>query len=667
MANGVINIDFSTIDSCASRIAQEVDLIQSKINEIRNCYSSLDGRVKTQLGGEFDTTELETIKTRLEKTKTFLEEVKRVYSGADIDLSSALSVDYLEYLYPYFKDLSDERKAIVLSCLRYLGLKGNQMGYARNFTSQFASSQFVGDTSHAWCAMFVGSIINYFYGNKSIIDPSYASVWKIIGNYGNQTGIAFETDDRIHYYVSQALVDKYKATLQPDGSCGISGWESNLAAYNSEHGTNIKVTDWINDGYIPQPGDILVFNQSNRYTSVGRNASLEDYNKSVDYNKASFIANSKSRDYPNDPGSYTHIGFVLGTRQVDGVTYVDTVEGNVVDDVQVRSFRIDDPYLVGYGHIDYEKFESDKNAIQQMLATGVDTNASKATAGSMSQHLLALKNGDLRGNYLVNLANHIDKAETQNLVLNTKNVGGQVANLSLGVQDPVVTSQPQVTYTNTNTGTYTYNNNYSSYNNTVSSGRSYYPNSGSSSYISSKTAKVSTPETSVETVSAPEVKTVFVYQEQVPVVTETVAQTPVVEQPVVVQQTPVAVETPYVPSPVNVPVVEEIPSIPVASVSESPVFVPEEVIYAPDNLPSARPQEIPIPTDSNPVQVIPPDVNPTVPPKSSNFGKILLTTLGVGAGAGGAYYLSQKVKKNREDSTEEEYEFEEEEEYDDEY
>ena len=106
-------------------------------------------------------------------------------------------------------------------------------------------------------------------------------------------------------------------------------------------------------------------------------------------------------------------------------------------------------------------------------------------------------------------------------------------------------------------------------------------------------------------------------------------------------------------SPVNIPVVEETPVIPTVSVEETtPVFVPnEEVIYAQDQLNPAKPQEIPIPTVSNPVQIIPTEINPTVPPKSSNLGKILLTTLGVGAGAGGAYYLSQKIKKNQ--STEE--------------
>ena len=653
MANGVINIDFSTIESCASRIAQEVDLIQLKINEIHNCYSSLDGRVKTQLGGEFDTGELETIKTRLEKTKTFLEEVKKVYSGADIDLSSSLSVDYLEYLYPYFKDLSDERKAIVLSCLRYLGLNGSQMSYAKNFTSQFASSQFVGDTSHAWCAMFVGSIINYFYGNKSIIDPSYASVWKIIGNYQNQTGIAFETDDRIHYYVSQAMVDKYKA-MQERGINGISNWESNLSAYNQKNGTNLKATDWINDGFIPQAGDIITFK-----SPANSAKTMEDYNNRVNQAKAAFIGNNQALDYPNSTGSYTHIGFVLGTREVDGVTYVDTIEGNVSDDVQVRSFRIDDPYLVGYGHIEYEKFESDKNAIQQMLATGVDTNASKATAGSMSQHLLALKTGDLRGNYLVNLANNIDKAETQNLVLNQTDKNGQISNLSMRVQEPVATTQTQ---TYVNTGTQTYQNTYhNSYSNT-----GYYSNSGKSSYIHSKTSQSTVTQTkspSVETVTVNNTQTVVVPQETVPVVTQ-----------MVVEQKPVVVETPVTypqvdSSPVNIPVVEETPVIPTVSVEETtPIFVPnEEVIYAQDQLNPAKPQEIPIPTVSNPIQVIPTEATPTIPPKSSNFGKILLTTLGVGAGAGGAYYLSQKIKKNREDSEEEEYEFEEEEEYDDEY
>lgn len=667
MANEVINIDFSTIDTCASRIAQEEELIQTQINEIHSCYASLDSRVKTQLGGEFDTSELETIKTRLEKTRVFLEEVKRVYSGADIDLSSSLSVDYLEYLYPNFKDLSDDRKAIVLSALRYLGLKGSSMGYANNFSSQYASSQFMGDTNHAWCAMFVGSIINYYYGNKSIIDPSYASVWKIIGNYGNQTGIAFETDDRIHYYVSQALVEKYKA------NGGFSDWERNLAEYNKIHGTNKKVTDWINDGFVPQPGDIIVFKKEN-LSSVGKNASLEEYNKSVDYNKASFIRNSKSRDYPNDTASYSHIGFVLGTREVNGVTYVDTVEGNVSDDVQVRSFRIDDPYLVGYGHIDYEKFESDKKAIQQMVATGVDTNASKATAGSMSQHLLALNNGDVKGNYLVNLANNIDKVGTEKLVLNQNNNTGQMtSDLSLKAQDPVATSTPQTTYPVTtstvNSGTQTYQNTYS---NVVSGGRTNY-SSGSSSYISSKTSQAvpatQTTTAIIEKASSQETQTVTIPQQTVPIETQSVPQT-VVQ---VVEQQPTVAEYSYVPPeeapPVYNPVVEEAPIITNPHVIENPLPIVEEIIpevEVQDPIPNIE-QPVPIiPTASNPVQVIPSEINPTVSPKSSNFGKVLLTSLGVGAGIGGAAYIANKTKKNREESTEED-EFDEEEEYDDEY
>ena len=47
---------------------------------------------------------------------------------------------------------------------------------------------------------------------------------------------------------------------------------------------------------------------------------------------------------------------VVGVIEVDGVKYVDTIEGNVSDRVQFRTYRIDDESILGYCHIDYEKY-----------------------------------------------------------------------------------------------------------------------------------------------------------------------------------------------------------------------------------------------------------------------------------------------------------------------
>ncbi len=666
---GVIDIQFTTLDTCAGRIAQEIESLQTKINEIKSCDSSIDSRVKKQMGTSFDTTELENIKVRLEKTQTFLGEVKKVYSGADIDLSESLSVDYLEYLYPNFKTLSDDRKAIVLSALRYLGLSANQMGYANNFSSKFASSQFIGNaTEHAWCAMFVGSIINYYYGDESIIDPSYASVWKIIGNYKKQTGIAFETDDRIHYYVSQALVDKYKR------NGGFSNWESNLSKYNAEHGTNLQVSDWIKDGYIPQPGDILTFKQGNRYYTSKKDAPLSDYNEAVEKSRAAFFANDAS-DYPDEPQSYTHIGFVLGTREVDGVTYVDTVEGNVNDDVQVRSFRIDDPYLVGYGHIDYEKFSSDKEAIQKMVATGVDTNGSKATAATMSQHLLALHKGDLKGNYLVNLANNLDQMGTETLVVKDEPVTGQIVNLTTtSHDDPATTAPQQTTQPQTSPQQTTYQHTTTTTTTTTTGGGTSYSKTPSYSQPTYREPVQTTTEVSVPAVpsvsqTVEPVREVSAQPQSISVVT------PTVETPRVVVQEPapsyVSMPEEAVSTPVVAHIVEDYktPDLPV-TLEEVPVD--EDFTYEvgfEDDWMEEEPLSIPEPSD----MTIPEGVvtyenvnkpNPVSSPKKGfPFGTVALTTLGLGAAAGGAYYMAQKSKKNNdtgeeEEESEEEYSYE---------
>ena len=349
-------------------------------------WNKIDYRVRNKLGSNYDVSKIDDVKKRLEEINNFLGIVLITYQAADIDLSSNLNLDQLKAIYPDFANLPDERKAIVLSALRYLGLNGAQvMNYSENFSSQFASKQFRGNAiGHAWCAMFVGSMVSYFFGDQGgIINPSYASVWKIIGNYNNQTGIAFSTDDRVHYYVSQGCLNLYNSG---NPNYQFSTWQKNLDAYNATHGTNLKVSDWIKEGFVPEAGDILVFSNNNR-------------------------TGGEKHYYPNDTLANTHIGFVLGTRTVNGVLYVDTVEGNVRNDVEVRSFRADDPYLVGYGHIDYERFYSDQSAVQKTLNQGIDTRASGATVGLLTSQLLNFNpsSKEAKEAYLVSLAKNLGK------------------------------------------------------------------------------------------------------------------------------------------------------------------------------------------------------------------------------------------------------------------
>ena len=426
MASGSINVSFSSIESGTSKtssLAESLDTCSSKLN---SAWNSLDSRVRSKLGSNFDTSKIDAMKKRLEDISAFLGIVLVTYQADDINLSGTLTIDQLAAIYPDFANLSDERKAIVLSALRYLGMNGYQvMQYGRNFSSEFANQQFRGDAvNHAWCAMFVGSMVSYFFGTDGgIINPSYASVWKIIGNYGNQIGIAFNPDDRVHYYVSQACLNQNR-----DGNGGyrFASWQKNLDRFNAQHGTHLQVSDWIQEGFVPSAGDIITFNGAHN-----------------------------GNYYPGSTTAYTHIGFILGTRTVNGVLYIDTVEGNVRNDVEVRSFRADDPYISGYGHIDYERFYSDQSAVQRTISEGVDVRGTGATVGLLTQRLLAFNpnTAESREAYLVSLANNIGK-ETSATVGATHIPATQTTdNTVVKTSAETTTSTPSVTATTTTTTT----------------------------------------------------------------------------------------------------------------------------------------------------------------------------------------------------------------------
>ena len=44
----------------------------------------------------------------------------------------------------------------------------------------------------------------------------------------------------------------------------FSKWQGYLDSYNSQHGTNLSVNDWVNEGFVPIGGDIIVFNGNNK-------------------------------------------------------------------------------------------------------------------------------------------------------------------------------------------------------------------------------------------------------------------------------------------------------------------------------------------------------------------------------------------------------------------
>ena len=475
MANGGIDIKYDSVEAGAKQLDEIAEKVSSCATSVTSAWDSLDSRIKKKVGSCYDVSKITDIKTRLNNISAFLGILITTYQSADLDLKGSLSVEQLTAIYPGFNSLSDERKAILIAALRYLGMNGAQvLQYGQNFSSQFARQQFRGDSvNSAWCAMFVGSMISYFFGDSAggIINPSFASVYKIIGTYNNQAGIAFNPDDRVHYYVSQAAINYGKNNDM------FSKWQAYLNSYNSQHGTNLSVNDWVKEGFVPVGGDIIVFNGNNK-------GGANNY-------------------YPNSTSALTHIGFVLGTRTVNGVTYIDTVEGNVSNDVQVRSFRADDPYIIGYGHIDYERFYSDQTAVQKTISEGIDVRASGATVGLLTRKLLDF-NGtaspESKQAYLVNLANNVDNLT--GATVGTTHVPATQTEQPAVVQTskPTDTNTQTTPITTTTTTTRTSNNNYNSYSSPIRTKNYSYSATNESSYTE-ETKVEETPITVTEETS----------------------------------------------------------------------------------------------------------------------------------------------------------------------
>ncbi len=240
-------------------------------------------------------------------------------------LDSSLDWNLLPLICPDLADISDERKAILISAFKYLGLDGRQVGLCGEV-----------DTDCQWCANFVGSMVNKYYGVGNVIPSSYASVWKIIGDYGNDDdGLALTSDPRLGFVFSDAYTKKW------------------LTSHNGED------NKWIDQSYIPRSGDLVVFSGPD-----------------------------SMRFEPTSVTSYTHIGFVVGTTKIDGTTKLMTIEGNVDDDVQVKYYDMDDPYVYGYGRIDYEDFSVlSREAIDNTVNEGIDTSISRATFASALKNL----------------------------------------------------------------------------------------------------------------------------------------------------------------------------------------------------------------------------------------------------------------------------------------
>ena len=699
MANGGIDIKYDSVEAGAKQLDEIAEKVSSCATSVTSAWDSLDSRIKKKVGSCYDVSKITDIKTRLNNISAFLGILITTYQSADLDLKGSLSVEQLTAIYPGFNSLSDERKAILIAALRYLGMNGAQvLQYGQNFSSQFARQQFRGDSvNSAWCAMFVGSMISYFFGDSAggIINPSFASVYKIIGTYNNQQGIAFNPDDRVHYYVSQAAINYGKSNNM------FSNWQGYLNSYNSQHGTNLSVNDWVNEGFVPIGGDIIVFNGNNK-------GGANNY-------------------YPNSTSALTHIGFVLGTRTVNGVTYIDTVEGNVSNDVQVRSFRADDPYIIGYGHIDYERFYSDQTAVQKTISEGIDVRASGATVGLLTRKLLDF-NGtaspESKQAYLVNLANNVDNLT--GATVGTTHVPATQTEQPAVVQTskPTDTNTQTTPITTTTTTTRTSNNNYNSYSSPRTTNNYSYSSTNVSSdtvtqdktdqkiVVTTKTEETKVEETpitvteetsdnkysftsllsskekileelknkSVNNVSSPQVEetdTTMIDSETGKTIEETISENkdevPVTEvkeevvpvekdEPVVetsdVKEEPTVVETPTEPVVTVEPTPVEVTSVPTSEVTMIPTV---EVTPVP-TLDEGResPTELPEPQGpssnyDNDYEVdedyydVPDNPEPVVDePKKKGIDKsAILAGLGIATGGAAIVYTVNKYKKNR--------------------
>lgn len=271
--------------------------------------------------------------------------------GEDFFLNdNNVTPDVLDLIYPGFNELSSERKIIIYDAIKYANLsKKDAMRYATGgFTNNYNNSGRYQFPSYdkAWCANFCGGIITYRYGRDNLIGREYQSVYKLVGNYGDQTGIAFSDDGKKQFILSSSSMQILDDSI-------INDWKNRLDEYNDNTGSDIMVTDWIDEYYNPLAGDLIIFN----------------FNDGEEY----------KINYPDEPRAYSHVGFVLGTREVNGQILVDTIEGNVKDSVVVRSFSINDPQIKAYCHINYEKYQmiSETSEKRILLKSEVDEIAKK--------------------------------------------------------------------------------------------------------------------------------------------------------------------------------------------------------------------------------------------------------------------------------------------------
>lgn len=243
--------------------------------------------------------------------------------GADYFANGGvITPDVLPIIYPGFDELIPERKILIYDFFLLLGMGPDDVVKYNNIYIYYDKDK---KDYVPWCAYSVGGIIENRFGIGTIFPESYASVWKIVGRTTpEKIGIAFADDPRKRFILSDGSLELLYGN---DGSI-YDKWVSETDKYNSNNGTDFKVTDWIDDSYVPTGADLIIFDDKSNGTLP----------------------------YLSSGDAYSHIGMVVGVREVDGVKYVDTIEGNVSDRVQFRTYRIDDPSILGYCHIDYEEY-----------------------------------------------------------------------------------------------------------------------------------------------------------------------------------------------------------------------------------------------------------------------------------------------------------------------
>ena len=143
---------------------------------------------------------------------------------ADMVIDNSQWIELIK-LYPALSNISDQRKAIIMLALTYLGQDDADINWL----------------SGTWCAKFAGGIINTALGTTVIANT--ASVAKVLGLSGNPEGIAYTQDGNYGYVLSRAYTWKYNK-YNSEGS-GLKGWETAIDKYNKQYGNNVSSKDWI--------------------------------------------------------------------------------------------------------------------------------------------------------------------------------------------------------------------------------------------------------------------------------------------------------------------------------------------------------------------------------------------------------------------------------------